>query len=383
MCRDLISSLPVLRRANNALLNALVDCVENNNFAPNDEILKPGEQIKGALLVSRGEVEVWNGLILERKMKRLDRFAEESLFEKKVNKFMVRAKTFCELYVLPRVKFQNIISSQCDEGHICKMRDIVEKCGKSNAKANKLFGTGNELADNRGFKKHCLPDSTFRNCWACIMFVANLFNLFITGLNLMLCIQDRTIREDFFLLFSGYTIDCLFISNLIFEAYYFAFFEEGLVICNQTQILSHFLQRRSFGIDMISNFPLDIFGIFLGERFLNILRLTKILRFYNFLYQLKIVEKLIVQSRFGLGQSLRRVIKLNFVMILSCHWVGCLWFMAADLSIELGLNENWRDKDYENPTLSINSSDLYGLCGYLRSIYWAIVGMSTVGKSSV
>jgi len=50
MCRDLIASLPLLRKANLSLLNALADCVEINIYSPNDEILKKGDPIRGAIL---------------------------------------------------------------------------------------------------------------------------------------------------------------------------------------------------------------------------------------------------------------------------------------------------------------------------------------------
>ena len=50
MCRDLIASLPLLRDANLSLLNALADCVEINIYSPNDDILKVGDLIKGAIL---------------------------------------------------------------------------------------------------------------------------------------------------------------------------------------------------------------------------------------------------------------------------------------------------------------------------------------------
>jgi len=43
MCRDIIASLPILRRANRALLNALVECAEMNIYSPHDEIVKCGE----------------------------------------------------------------------------------------------------------------------------------------------------------------------------------------------------------------------------------------------------------------------------------------------------------------------------------------------------
>ena len=41
----LVASLLLLRNDNTALLNALADSVEINIFSPNDNILKPGEQI--------------------------------------------------------------------------------------------------------------------------------------------------------------------------------------------------------------------------------------------------------------------------------------------------------------------------------------------------
>lgn len=50
MCRDLIASLPLLRNANLSLLNALADSVEINIYSPNDEILKKGDLVKGAIL---------------------------------------------------------------------------------------------------------------------------------------------------------------------------------------------------------------------------------------------------------------------------------------------------------------------------------------------
>ena len=72
------------------------------------------------------------------------------------------------------------------------------------------------------------------------------------------------------------------------------------------------------------------------------------------------------------------MIKLNIVMITVCHIVGCMWYMMASLSILLGRN-NWRQADETDELLSISHSDFGGFAAYLRSIYWAIVGMSTVG----
>lgn len=81
--------------------------------------------------------------------------------------------------------------------------------------------------------------------------------------------------------------------------------------------------------------------------------------------------------------SLYRVMKLNILMIVVCHWCGCLWYMMASLSISLGLSQNWRYADENNALFSVSHSDFGGFAAYLRSVYWAIVGMSTVGYGDI
>jgi hypothetical protein len=114
MCRDIIASLPILRNANNALLNALVECAEMNIYSPSDEIVKKGERPRGTILVAHGEVEVLKGDMVKRKMKRLDSFAEECLFVDKPTPFTVRSKGFSEIILIPSVLFQvsSTMSSQ-------------------------------------------------------------------------------------------------------------------------------------------------------------------------------------------------------------------------------------------------------------------------------
>lgn len=47
-----------------------------------------------------------------------------------------------------------------------------------------------------------------------------------------------------------------------------------------------------------------------------------------------------------------------------------------------GYDGNWRVADENNEFLSVKHSDFAGFAGYLRSVYWALVGMSTVGEFS-
>jgi len=71
------------------------------------------------------------------------------------------------------------------------------------------------------------------------------------------------------------------------------------------------------------------------------------------------------------------------LMIVVCHWCGCLWYIVASLSISLGYSQNWRDADKNNEQFTISHSDFGGFAAYFRSMYWAIVGMSTVGYGDI
>ncbi len=106
MCRDIIASLPILRNANNALLNALVEYAQLNIYSPNDRIVKRGERPRGAILVAHGEVEILKGEAVERKMKRLDSFAKECLFVEKLTFLTLRSKGFSEIILIPSVLLQ-------------------------------------------------------------------------------------------------------------------------------------------------------------------------------------------------------------------------------------------------------------------------------------
>lgn len=81
--------------------------------------------------------------------------------------------------------------------------------------------------------------------------------------------------------------------------------------------------------------------------------------------------------------ALYRVFKLNVLLLCICHVVGCLWFMTASVSREVGFSMDWRRADESDELLFVSHHDFGGFAAYLRSVYWAIVGMSTVGTSKI
>lgn len=381
MCRDLIASLPLLRNANTALLNALADSVEVNIFSPNDEIIKPGEQIQGALLVSRGEVEVLKKGKIERKMKRGDTFAEENLFLKRTCDKTVRAKTFSEIFMLPSDSFQQIVEGQCDKDHIQQMKDTAVTISKNASKANKMFGSGEDAIPLTGTRKRFHPNSLFRVVWDFVCLLGYLYYIFSLPLMVMKYLDGEPYGRNLPMFVLSYTIDLFFIINLYFRFNCFMYFEEGLVIFDIERIRQHFVKDQSVTQEVLASIPFDFLGIFIGARICFLCRMTKILRLRHIVNNIDDLIRHMSGLSFGGNMVFFKVITLNCVLLVVCHWVGTMWHGCADLAS--GYSQNWRQSDEEDVSLSIDHSDLGGFSSYLRSVYWAIVAMSTVGYGDI
>ena len=406
MCRDLVASIPFLRKANNALLNALAESAEYNLniYSPNDDILKPGERIKGSILISRGEVEILRPVgegvggdiggietVIERKLQPFDRFAEESLFVPKVSDHYVRAKTFCEVFLLPSDEFQHIIASQCDDAHIAHMRETALALAKSSVKANKMFGSAEEAVVLRGIKKHCLPTSTFRKIWSILQLLGVVFYIWTLPLSMMHFFRPTptqaveagmgagTFANSAYMLSFGYAVDVFFLVNLILTSSYFVYLEQGLVVFDGERIRQEFYRTHRIGLEVIAALPLEVLLLIPAlSSSCHFFRMTKLLRLPKIFRYTHGVERVLADLKMGPNQSAARIFKLNFVMVVVCHWVACLWYACADFGVRAGAADNWKDVDEDDETLAIDHDHLGG-SEYLRAIYWAIVGMSTVG----
>ena len=385
MCRDLIASLPLLRKANTALLNALSDCVEINLYSPGDNILKFGDQIRGTLLISRGEVEVLvvNSGRVERKMKRFDTYAEESLFVKKSCEKNVVARTFSEIFMLPFESFQQIIKSHCDKNQINQMRETAVTIAKNSKKANKLFGSGEDAIPMSRMQLYSHPQSRFRVIWDFACLLGYLFYAFSLPLMIMRYLDGQTFEGNILSFLLNYIVDSFFLVNLYLRFNSFMYLEEGLLIFDEERIRDRFMRERNLKVEIMTVIPFDFLGFFFTNRSLFLLRLSKIACLPHILKSMDEVSRHLSDFRVGGDLVTFKVITLNFVLLMVCHWVGTTWHGCADLSKQFGKDYSWTTADEDDETLAISHSDLGGFGGYLRSVYWAIVGMSTVGYGDI
>ena len=111
--------LPALAEgiANEAVVNALALKLEAKTYAPQDDVVRPGERVAGAILVSRGELavrsraEAEEGQVL--RLKSGDAFGVRSLFAVHQSTVLVQAHSYCDAYWLLRRAFVAVCRAQC------------------------------------------------------------------------------------------------------------------------------------------------------------------------------------------------------------------------------------------------------------------------------
>lgn len=204
--------------------------------------------------------------------------------------------------------------------------------------------------------------------------------MFSIPLSFMSIIDNEPFQATPVLLSLGYMVDAFFLIDTVLECQYFMYKYEGILVFDKARIRQHFIQSRSLARDIFGLIPFDLISIFFNGRYAHYFRLTKLARAPNMMLYIDNISEML--SQLDIDLSFIRVIKLNIVMLLVSHWVGCIWYMMADVSAQHGF-QNWVAADESNELFTVSHSDFNGFSAYLRSVYWAIVGMSTVGYGDI
>ncbi|XP_047489239.1 uncharacterized protein LOC125039406 isoform X4 [Penaeus chinensis] len=195
--------------------------------------------------------------------------------------------------------------------------------------------------------------------WLCSLTICVLYNLWTPIVRQAFPDLQRKPQPMWYLL-DGLT-DIVFVVD-IFVQFRTGYLEQGLIVYDFKKLARHYMQSKSFMLDIVSLVPLDFLQIVIGPQpLIRFPRFIKVYRVYNYYYM--------VESR-TLYPNMWRVVNLIHILLLLAHWFGCFYYMLSEAEQFVGEWTYPYDSSPDFQTLSRM---------YLGSVYWSTLTLTTIG----
>jgi hypothetical protein len=301
--------------------------------------------------------------------------------------YTIRAKTYCYFFTINMETYKKQVWNNLSDNVKNAVEKVIEHGSTEFSNYNRQASMTSvtlrsfQTQENKTFS----PDSTFRNVWAIFSFVGIAYNAFSVPLGLAFIFDDRWKGISAL----SVMIDIFFIVEIYLNLYVFQIWDKktGLITSDSNYLRARYMSEGSFYVDFISALPLDFFALiplYPGVNTLPLFRLNKVVRLSHLYEYFTWVEKFFINYRGYLSTPARRFTRLYYVLILACHYLACGFLLVANWeSFNNRSTVTWIVKDANDPNRLIDPNSKNGMVGYLRAVYFTLVGASTVGYGDI
>lgn len=331
-----------------------------------------------------------------RKLDANDCFAEGCLVENWTkNPFVARTATECELWILKRSVFRNILRDFPRSRSL--LRQTATKTDDARRRAS-VYGA--MKAVERAKRKSALylhPDSYFMQAWFGLILSATLYSMIAVPFRVAF-LENHDISMGW--TFLDYFGDLLFFADFIFRAVLLAFYDENNnLVVGHREIWQRYLKSGKVKWHVLCALPVEAVVLVVPTlcplwklQTWSLFRLNKLLRAIEMPYLIRRVESSLAKAGVKVPKNPLKLTKLLLIILLLAHLNSCIFFAIANFNQHANRDNiegqsNWANAEgllQPSPQCPGTAVPLEAVSQqYTAGLYWAMATISTVGYGDI
>lgn len=394
MTHSMIVNCDFFSNCEAGFLRQLMTSLDQRFFGSQSMILTATIPSDGMYFIKKGTVDLTSNTSSKelKPFKRLDvdgYFAEECLLEHWYeNPYLAISVTDCELWHLRRSAFNRLVE---DFPHVKRQLTKI-------ARSSKTAGGGSthvmaKAIENvkRNSQMYIHPDNYFIQFWVGLILLVTIYSAVSLPFRFAF-MENYDISANWIVL--DYCGDLLLLVDVIMRSTFLAYYDDNHLIIDKNKIWKHYIKHGNVKWHILSLLPLEITMIgnayvcpFWKLQVWSFYRMNRLIRLIEVPALMNRVEKTLAKIGFRVPKNAIRVGKLIMVILLSAHFVACIFFTIANFNqysnAGRGGQQNWADNEglFLEPLVCpgnvINTATM--MKRYVASLYWSMATLTTVG----